>query len=106
MIRELTSFFVAVYSIIYIYQLSLLAMRNTDAYNSFVKSPATIGFSMIALFFTMYHAVTWFYLIGRIQPIRLGPKKYTTPLEALAINLVLLLIISYLVVYLLILRIA
>lgn len=106
MVRELTSFFVAVYSIIYIYQLSLLAMGNADAYNGFVKSPATIGFSVIALFFTLYHAATWFYLIGRIQPIKLGPRRYTTPIQALAINLLLLLVISYLVVYIFILRYA
>ncbi len=104
MVRELTSFFVSVYCVIYIYQLSLLAMGNTDAYLSFVKSPATIGFSIIAMFFVLYHAVTWFLLIGRIQPIKIGPKRYTTPLQALALNLVLLLLISYVVVYLFILR--
>ena len=104
MIRELTSFFVSIYAIIYIYQLSLLAMGNFSSYDIFVRNPATIGFSIIALFFTLYHAFTWFYLIGRIQPIKLGRNKSTTPLQALAINLVLLLVISYVVVYLFILR--
>ena len=104
MIRELTSFFVSIYAIIYIYQLSLLAMGNFSSYDSFVRNPATIVFSIIALFFTLYHAFTWFYLIGRIQPIKLGRNKSTTPLQALAINLVLLLVISYAVVYLFILR--
>ena len=104
MIRELTSFFVSIYAIIYIYQLSLLAMGNFSSYDIFIRNPATIGFSIIALFFTLYHAFTWFYLIGRIQPIKLGRNKSTTPLQALAINLVLLLVISYAVVYLFILR--
>jgi fumarate reductase subunit C len=104
MIRELTSFFISVYAIIYIYQLSLLAMRDFAGYDLFVRNPATIAFSLIALFFTLYHAVTWFILMGKIQVVKLGPKKIATPLQSLAVNLVLLLIISYAIVYLFILR--
>ena len=104
MVRELTSFFVSLYAIIYIYQLSLLAMGNTSSYDSFVRNPATIGFSIIALFFTLFHAGTWFHLMGKIQVVKLGPKKTATPIQALAANTVLLLVISYIVVYLLILR--
>jgi len=104
MIRELTSFFISIYAIIYIYQLSLLASGDFSSYDLFVRNPATIGFSIIALFFTLYHAVTWFSLMGRIQVVKLGPKKTATPLQAIAINLLLLLIIAYAIVYLFILR--
>src|SRR5256712_204371 len=103
-IRELTSFFISIYAIIYIYQLSLLASGDFSSYDNFVRNPATIGFSIIALFFTLYHAVTWFSLMGRIQVVKLGPKKTATPLQAIAINLLLLLIVSYAIVYLFILR--
>ncbi len=104
MIRELTSLFISVYTVIYIYQLSLLASGDVSGYDRFVRNPATIGFSIVALFFTLYHAVTWFSLMGRIQVVKLGPKKTATPLQAVALNLVLLLVISYVVVYLFILR--
>lgn len=104
MIRELTSFFISVYAIIYIYQLSLLATGDVSGYDRFVRNPATIGFSIVTLFFTLYHAFTWFILMGKIQVVKLGPKKTATPLQSLAVNLVLLLIISYAIVYLFILR--
>jgi fumarate reductase subunit C len=104
MIRELTSFFISIYAIIYIYQLSLFAAGDISGYDRFVRNPATIGFSVVTLFFTLYHAVTWFSLMGRIQVVKLGPKKTATPLQAVALNLVLLLVISYVVVYLFILR--
>ena len=100
MMRELTSFFVAVFSLLYVYQLSLLASRNSVAYNSylsFLKNPVMILFSIITLGFALYHSLTWFYLIGRVQPLKIG-KRTTTPLQALVVNTALLAIISYFVI--------
>ncbi|TMI39715.1 hypothetical protein E6H23_08695, partial [Candidatus Bathyarchaeota archaeon] len=37
MIRELTSFFISIYAIIYIYQLSLLASGDFSSYDLFVR---------------------------------------------------------------------
>jgi fumarate reductase subunit C len=62
-----------------------------------------VGFSLVALVFTMYHAVTWFYLLGAISPIKIGRSK-TKPWQALVLNLVLLVIVSYLAIWLLVLR--
>ena len=95
MLREITSFFVAAYSILYIYQIVLLANSpgSYARYLDVLKSPLMIGFSIIILGFTLYHALTWFMLIGRIQPIKLGSFT-TTPVQALIINTVLLVVIS------------
>ena len=95
MLREITSFFVAAYSILYIYQIVLLANSpgSYARYLDSLKNPLMIGFNIIILGFTLYHALTWFTLIGRIQPIKLGSFK-TTPVQALIINTVLLVVIS------------
>src|SRR6058998_3754143 len=95
MLRELTSLFVAVFSLFYIYQVARLA-SNPGSYTQYleiVRNPFMVGFSIIALAFTLYHSLTWFYLIGRVQPLKLGGRA-TTPLQALIVNTVLLVIIS------------
>lgn len=103
MIREWTSFFVAVFSLIYIYELSLFASGSKDAALTLMRNPGIIAFNILALLFTMYHALTWFYLTGRVQPIKIG-KTTTKPWQALLLNVILLLIISYAVIQILILR--
>src|SRR6266702_1348888 len=59
MVRAWTSLFVALYSLIFIYGLSLWALGSSADFLNFLKNPAVIGFSLVALVFTMYHAVTW-----------------------------------------------
>ncbi len=103
MVREWTSLFVAVYSLIFIYGLSLWATGSRANFLNFLKNPAIVGFSLVALVFTMYHAVTWFYLLGAISPIKIGRSK-SKPWQALALNLILLVIVSYLAIWLLVLR--
>ena len=102
-VREWTSLFVAVYSLIFIYGLSLWAGGSRANFLTFLKNPAIVGFSLVALVFTMYHAVTWFYLLGAISPIKIGRSK-TKPWQALVLNLVLLIVVSYLAIWLLVLR--
>lgn len=103
MVREWTSLFVAVYSLLIIYGLSLWSMGSPVDFLNFLKNPAMIGFSLVALVFTLYHAATWFYLLGAISPIKIGRSK-TKPWQALVLNIVLLVIVSYLAIWLLILR--
>src|SRR5713226_5914529 len=95
MVREWTS-------LIFIYGLSLWATGSRANFLTFLKNPAIVGFSLVALVFTMYHAVTWFYLLGAISPIKIGRSK-TKPWQALVLNLILLVIVSYLAVSLLVL---
>ena len=100
MMRELTSFFIAVFSLLYIYQLSVLASRDTAAYNNYLnllKNPVMILFSIVTLVFALCHSFTWFYLTGKVQPLKIG-KRTTTPLQALIVNMILLGVISYAVI--------
>src|SRR5436309_16137222 len=69
MIREWTSFFVAVFSLIYIYELSLFASGAKDSAVAFMRNPGIIVFNIVALLFTVYHALTMFYLIIKIISI-------------------------------------
>ena len=103
MIREWTSFFVAVFSLIYIYELSLFASGARDSALTLMKNPGIIAFNVLALLFTLYHAFTWFYLIGKVQPIKIG-KTTSKPWQALVLNVAVLLIVSYAVIQILILR--
>jgi len=103
MIREWTSFFVAVFSLIYISELSLFASGARDSALALMRNPGIIAFNALALVFTLYHAFTWFYLIGKVQPIKMG-KTTSKPWQALLVNIVLLLIISYAIVQILVLR--
>jgi succinate dehydrogenase subunit C len=103
MIREWTSLFVAVFSLIYVYELSLFASGAKDSALTLMKNPGIIAFNIVALLFTLYHAFTWFYLTGRVQPIKIG-KTTTKPWQALLVNIVIMLIISYAVIQILILR--
>jgi len=103
MIREWTSFFVAVFSLIYIYELSLFATGQKGSALALMKNPGIITFNIVALAFTLYHAFTWFYLIGKVQPIKMGKTK-SKPWQALMLNIVLLVILSYTVIWILVLR--
>lgn len=103
MVREWTSLLVALFSLVYIYGLSLWVTGSRSAFLNLLKNPAMITFSLIALIFTLYHAVTWFYVLGQVVPIKIG-KTTTKPWQALLVNLVLMVLVSYLVVWLLVLR--
>jgi fumarate reductase subunit C len=103
MVREWTSLFVALYSLLIIYGLSLWANGTRADFLNFLKNPSIIAFSLVALVFTMIHAVTWFWLLGAVAPVKIG-RSHTKPWQALVLNLTLLVIISYVVIWLLVLR--
>jgi len=103
MVREWTSLFVALYSLMIIYGLSLWFNGTQADFLNFLKNPAVIGFSLVALVFTMLHAVTWFWLLGAVAPVKIG-RSHTKPWQALILNLILLVIISYAVIWLLVIR--
>src|SRR3989441_3709297 len=103
MVREWTSLFVALFSLVYIYGLSLWVTGSRSAFLNMLKNPAITAFSLIALIFTLYHAGTWFYLLGQVVPMKIG-KTTSKPWQTLVVNLVLLIVVSYLVIWLLVLR--
>lgn len=78
-------------------------MGDSSAALALMRNPGIIAFNIVALLFTLYHAGTWFYLIGKVQPVKVG-KTTTKPWQALLVNIILLLIISFAVIEILIVR--
>lgn len=79
MVRELTAVFAALWVIMFLVQIpamgagsqSLVAHR---AWIDFIHSTGWVIFSLIALFFVGYHAVTWFRLMGTVMWMRFGKE--------------------------------
>ena len=82
MLRELSSVFIALWSALFLVQLSRLR-RGKDSYERFVvaqRSPGWMAFNLITLLFALLHAVTWFQLTGVVmsglaQKVRLAGRK-------------------------------
>lgn len=76
-LRELSSVFVGAVVVMTLFQLR--ALRNgPQAYARFqhhTQSPVIIVFSLISLFFVVFHSITWFNLTPRAMPVRLGGKR-------------------------------
>jgi fumarate reductase subunit C len=74
MLRELSSVFIALFLLVYLYQIYQLT-RSPEAYTSFTQklsAPGWIFFHVIALLFAVYHSITWFQSSAVVLPVRLG----------------------------------
>ncbi len=82
MIREGTSVFVLIYSLLLI--LGLYQLKQGEAgwqqWLSLLNHPAVIAFNLLALAAALYHAATWFKLAPKIMVVRLGDWKLPEPL--------------------------
>lgn len=79
MMRELSSVFVALFVLLYLYEFFLLS-KGPQVYGVFQESLRSAGFLIfyaVALVFALYHTCTWFGVLGKIQVVRLG--KWTVP---------------------------
>ena len=79
MMRELSSVFVAAFVLLFMYELFLLS-KGPETFNLFQESlrrPSFLFFYAIALIFSVYHTITWFGVLSRIQVVRIGP--WTVP---------------------------
>lgn len=77
MLRELSSLFIAIWSLRFLMQLSRVR-RGKDAYDGFVaaqRSPFWIIFNLVTLLFALLHSVTFLQLAGTVQTVRLGERK-------------------------------
>lgn len=75
--RELSSVFAALWLVLFLAQVPQMAAgpHNLVAYNAwreFVRSPGWVLFSLLTLVFVLYHAWTWFSLMGVVMRVRLG----------------------------------
>ena len=79
MMRELSSVFVALFVLLYLYEFFLLS-KGPQVYGLFQESLRSAGFLVfyaVALVFALYHTCTWFGVLGKIQVVRLG--NWTVP---------------------------
>jgi fumarate reductase subunit C len=86
MMRELTAVFAALWVVLFLAQLPSMGAGpgNQAAFTAwldFIRSPGWVSFSLVTLIFVLYHAFTWFKLMGTVMYVRLG----TTPIPGSAI---------------------
>ena len=100
MFREIGGSLSAVYAIALLF---LLVEFNAgkaayDSYVALLQSPLVLILTGIALFFILLHAFTWFYLIGKSQPVM---SRYRSPSwdRIFVLMLVLFALISVAVLY-------
>ena len=82
MLRELSSVFIAIWSVVFLLQLGKLG-RGRAEYDSFVaqqRRPGWVAFHLVAFLFSLLHAVTWFQLSGVVlsgmaQKVRVGGER-------------------------------
>ncbi|GGA85794.1 fumarate reductase subunit C [Neiella marina] len=77
MLREGTSVFVGLYSLIMLWGLAAL-VKGEAAWNSWLghmENPIYIGFHLVALVACLYHAITWFSLAPKAMHLQKGDQK-------------------------------
>ena len=77
MMRELSSVFIAAFLILYLYEFFLLSKGAGvhAAFQQSLRTPVFILFYAVSLVFAVYHSVTWFGVLGRIQIVKIGRIK-------------------------------
>ncbi len=86
MVRELTSVFVALFVLLYLYEFFLLT-RGPDVHGLFrqsLRSELFIALYAIFLIFALYHSITWLGLVPKIQLVRVG--RLTVPPALVAVG--------------------
>ena len=77
-LRELTSFLVAFYSVLTILALSALA-NSQESWNAWLASQQSTGMvifhSLALLYFLFFQTFPWFKLAPKAMPVQLGEKK-------------------------------
>ena len=76
-LRELTSVFVALFAVVYLWQLRAL-VQGPEAYAHFLArlgTPLFLALHGVAFLFVLFHAVTWFNLAPKAIVVRLLGKR-------------------------------
>jgi succinate dehydrogenase subunit C len=93
MVRELTAVFAALWVILFLVQIPLMSAgpENLPVYLKWLRDWMLGGwwplFSVVALFMVVYHAITWFVLMGTVMWIRVGKRPIPAPLIVTAMFL-------------------
>jgi fumarate reductase subunit C len=82
MLRELSSVFIALFLVVYLFQIYQLS-KGPDAYSAFTQklsSPGWLLFHLVALLFALYHSITWFQSSAVVLPLRIGERLVSRPI--------------------------
>jgi fumarate reductase subunit C len=71
MVRELTAVFAALWAVLFVFQLPRLRTEPLG-WERAMSSPGWTAFSFVAFAFVLYHAWTWFNLMGTVIYLRPG----------------------------------
>lgn len=77
MLRELTSVFVALFAVVYLWQISAVG-HGPEAYARFLarmQSPSFLVLHAITFLFVLFHSITWFNAAPKAMVVRLGGKR-------------------------------
>lgn len=77
MLREFSSPFIAIYTAILLVGVVRL-YQGPEAWATWLealKSPLSIGFSIVAVAFTLYHSMSWFKLAPQAMPLQFGETR-------------------------------
>jgi fumarate reductase subunit C len=76
MLRELSCLFIGGWTLMLVWGLARLAQGPAawGAFLSALQTPASIVLQLLALAFTVYHAVTWFRLTPKALPVQRGEE--------------------------------
>ena len=74
MVRELTSLFIALYSVFLVLGLVRLAQGSAafDHFLAAARTPWGIAFQATCLIFAVYHSITWFEVTPKAMPMMLS----------------------------------
>ncbi len=101
MAREVGGILAAVYGLLLLYQL-MQFHAGSDAYAEFLAfaaSPFVIVLLAIVFVFVLVHALTWFMLIGKSQPVQLTRKPMSWQ-KVFGLNVIAWILVSVAVVFL------
>jgi fumarate reductase subunit C len=85
-LRELSSVFVA-WFVVYLLLLVRAVSRGDASYQQFLvwsARPAILLLNVVALFFLVYHSITWFNLAPQAMVVHVGPRRVPGILIALS----------------------
>ena len=88
MVRELTSFFVAGYLVVFLVTLCWLG-AGEDAFAQWLQRLSTPGWvfaHVVALAAAVWHSVTWFAAVPQAMPIFIGDKRLPAALAAVVMG--------------------
>ena len=103
MVRELTAVFAALWVLLFLTQIPLM-VGGPEAHSRWlatVRSPGWILFSLVSLAFVLFHAWTWFEVMGDIIYVRLGKtaiRASTIVAAIVVVWVVVSLVIAYVLV--------